>query len=116
MFTAYLTITILASLVNGLAAVANLTGHAYPKAQADRMRVPHSWIPVLGTILGAGSLGLLAGFVVPLLGILAAAGLVLYFILALGAHLRVGDRHLAGWAVFFGLAVAAFIVNLARYC
>jgi len=77
-------------------------------------RVPRSWVPVLGALLAAGSLGLLAGFAVPLLGSLAAAGLVLYFLGALIAHLRVGSRQLAGWAVFFSVAVAALTVNL-RY-
>ncbi len=112
MFAAYVTVTILASVFNGGAAVTYLTGHDYPKAQADMKRVPRSWLPVLGTLLGAGSLGLLAGFAVPLLGTLAAGGLVLYFLGALGAHLRVGSRKLAGWAVFFSVAVVALTVNL----
>jgi DoxX-like family len=60
-------------------------------------------------------LGLLAGFAVPLLGTLAAAGLVLYFLGALIAHLRVGSRQLVGWAVFFSTAVAALAVNLGYY-
>ena len=51
----------------------------------------------------------------PPLGILAAAGLVLYFIGALVAHLRVGSRQLVGWAVFFATAVAALIVNLSYH-
>jgi hypothetical protein len=69
-------------------------------------------VPVLGVLLAAASLGLLAGFAVPLLGILAAAGLVLYFLGALIAHLRVGSRQLVGWAVFFAIAVAALAVSL----
>jgi hypothetical protein len=67
---------------------------------------------MLGSLLAAGSLGLLAGFAVPLLGTLAAAGLVLYFVGALIAHLRVGSRKLVGWAVFFVTVVAALAVNL----
>jgi hypothetical protein len=96
----------------GIAAVTYLIGHDYPKAQADMKRVPRSWLPWLGSLLAAGSLGLLAGFAVPLLGSLAAAGLVLYFVGALVAHLRVGSRKLVGWAVFFVTAVAALTVNL----
>ena len=57
-------------------------------------RVPRSWVSVLGLLLAAGSLGVLAKFAVPLLGTLAAAGLVLYFLGALPAHLRVGSRQL----------------------
>ncbi len=112
MFAAYVTVTVVASLFTGIAAVTYLIGHDYPKAQADLKRVPRSWVPMLGVALAAGSLGLLAGFVAPLVGILAAAGLVLYFVGALIAHLRVGSRQLTGWAVFFTTAVAALGVNL----
>jgi hypothetical protein len=115
MAAAYVTVTILAAVFTGIAAVTYLIGHDYPKAQADMKRLPRSWLPVLGTLLAAGSLGLLAGFVVPLLGTLAAVGLVLYFLGALVAHLRVGSRKLVGWAVFFATAVAALAVNLGHH-
>jgi hypothetical protein len=111
-FAAYVTVTVLASLFTGTAAVTYLVGHDYPKAQVDMKRLPRWWVPMLGGVLAAGSLGLLAGFALPLLGTLAAAGLVLYFVGALIAHLRVGSRKLAGWAVFFVTAVAAFAVSL----
>ncbi|MFG2888073.1 DoxX family protein [Streptomyces sp. NPDC048248] len=115
MFATYLVVTLLTSAVNGLAAIANLIGHEYPKSQADKLRVPRSWMRPLGTLLAAGALGLLAGFAVPVLGTLAAAGLVLYFLGAFGAHLRVGDYQLGPWAVFFCLPVAALTVNLAYH-
>ncbi|MFD3663194.1 DoxX family protein [Streptomyces sp. NPDC058659] len=115
MFAAYLVATLLASVVNGMAAVANLIGHDYPKSQADKLGVPHSWMRPLGILLGAGALGLLAGFAVPVLGALAAAGLVLYFIGALWAHLRVGDYALGPWFVFLCLPSAALAVNLAYH-
>jgi hypothetical protein len=114
-FTAYVAVTIIASVFNGIAAVTYLIGHEYPKAQADVKRIPRSWVPVLGVLLAAGSVGLLAGFAVPLLGTLAAGGLVLYFLGALIAHLRVGSRQLVGWAVFISTAVAALAVNLAYH-
>jgi hypothetical protein len=66
----------------------------------------------VGMLPAAGSLGLLGGFAVPMLGTLAAFGLVLYFIGALLAHLRVGSRRLVAWAGFFATAVAALAVNL----
>ncbi len=111
MSAAYVTITSIAVVFNGSAAVTYLIGHDYPKTQADMKRVPRSWVPVLGSLLAAGALGLLAGFAVPLLGVLAAAGLVLYFTGAFVAHLRVGSRQLIGPAVFFATAVAALVVN-----
>jgi hypothetical protein len=112
MFTVYVIVTVLAAVVYGSAAVANLAGHSYPKAQADKLGVPYAWIPWLGTALGAGALGLLAGFVVPALGVAAGVGLVLYFVGALGAHVRVGDRYLGPWAFCFVLAVAALVARI----
>jgi hypothetical protein len=64
MFAAYVTVTVLAALVNGSAAATYLIGHDYPKTQADMKRVPRTWVPVLGTLLAAGAVGLLAGFAV----------------------------------------------------
>ena len=115
MFATYVTVTVLAAVFTGSAAVTYLIGHAYPKAQLDMKRLPRSWVPMLGTLLAAGSLGLLAGFAVPWLGALAAAGLVLYFVGALVAHLRVGSRRLAGPAAFLVVVAAALVVNLGHY-
>lgn len=115
MFVTYLVVTLLASALNGSAAMANLIGHEYPKSEADRNRVPRSWVRPLGVLLGAGALGLLAGIVVPVLGVLAAAGLVLYFLSALGVHVRAGNFRLGAWALFFVVALAALIVNLAYH-
>jgi uncharacterized protein (DUF697 family) len=112
-FAAYVVVTLLAAVFTGLVAIANLIGHDYPKSQADLLSVPRSWLLPLGTLLAAGALGLLAGFVVPVLGTAAAAGLVLYFTGALGAHLRVRDRHVGPWSLFFALTVAALAMNLA---
>jgi hypothetical protein len=112
MSTAYVTVTIVTGVLTGFAAVVYLIGHEYPKAQADMKGVPRAWVPRLGLCLAAGALGLLAGLAVPLLGVLAAVGLVLYFIGALIAHLRVGSRQIVGGVVFLSLSVAALILNL----
>ena len=113
MHAAYLTVTLLAAVFTGMAGIANLIGHDYPKSQADMLSVPRSWILPLGVLLTAGAAGLLAGLAVPALGTLAAAGLVLYFIGAFGAHLRVHDRHLGPWVLYFSLAVAALALAMA---
>src|SRR5262245_40884107 len=113
MFTTYVTVTIVAAVINGIAAFTYLSGHDYPKTQADMKRIPRSWGPVLGRRLAAATVGLRVGFAVPWVGMLAGTGLVLYFVGALIAHLRVGSRKLVGWAVFFVTAVAALAVSLA---
>jgi DoxX-like protein len=112
-FTAYLVATLLATALHGCAAVANLVGHDYPKRQADALGVPRSWTLPLGLLLAAGSLGLLVGLWVPRIGVLAAAGLVLYFVGAFLAHVRARDRHLGPWAMFFATAVASLWTSLA---
>lgn len=112
MFAVYLAVTLATAALAGSAAVANLIGHDYPRSQADQLSVPHSWMVPLGVLLGAGALGLLAGIAVPILGTVAAAGLVLYFVCAFAAHVRVRDRHLGPWALYFCLAVAALATNL----
>ncbi len=115
MFIAYAVVTLLAATFVGGAGIANLIGREYSKNQADLNRVPHSWIRPLGAVLAVGALGLLAGFVVPVLGILAAAGLVLYFICAFGAHVRASNYQLGPWAIYASLAVATLVVNLAYH-
>lgn len=112
MFITYAAVTLLASAFVGAAAVTNLAGLDYSKNQADINRVPRSWIRPLGVVLGAGALGLLAGFAVPVLGVLAAAGLVLYFVCAFAAHVRASNYQLGPWAMYASLAVGALAVNL----
>ncbi|MEK8108307.1 DoxX family protein [Micromonospora sp. M12] len=115
MFATYVTINILASLFTAIAATTYLINHDYPREQMEMKRLPLTWMPRLGLTLAAGSLGLLVGFAVPVVGTLASLGLVLYFIGAFIAHARVGSRKLVGWAVFFVTVVAAFVVNLAYH-
>ncbi|MGW3107937.1 DoxX family protein [Streptomyces sp. NPDC001100] len=115
MFAAYLTVTLLAAVFNGAAAVTYLIGHEYPKTQADMKGIPRKWVPVLGMLLAAGTVGLLAGLAVPLLGTLAASGLVLYFIGAIVAHLRVGSRNIVGGIVFLATAAAALTLGLLHH-
>ncbi|SEC44529.1 DoxX-like family protein [Streptomyces sp. 3213] len=115
MFAAYITVTLIGALFNGAAAVTYLIGHEYPKTQADMKGIPRKYVPVLGMLLAAGTAGLLAGLAVPLLGTLAASGLVLYFIGAIFAHLRVGSRNILGGIVFLATAAAALTLGLLHH-
>ena len=74
----------------------------------DVVGVPLKFFPFLAACEFAGAIGLLGGiFWVPL-GIAASAGLVLYFVGALLAHVRVGDLK--------GLGPATFILFLSGMC
>ncbi len=109
---AFVTVTIIGAVFNGAAAVTYLIGHEYPKTQADMKGIPRKYVPVLGSLLAAGTVGLLVGLAVPVLGTLAACGLILYFIGAIIAHLRVGSRDIVGGIVFLITAVAVLALGL----
>ncbi|MEU7867339.1 DoxX family protein [Dactylosporangium sp. NPDC049140] len=79
----------------------------------DRAAVPHAWYPWLATAELAGVAGLLAGLAWRPLGTAAATGLTLYFIGALAAHLKAGDRTGLGPAGFLlFLSAAAGVTSL----
>jgi hypothetical protein len=108
---AYFAVTSLAALMNGYAALMNFTGAAFVKVIAGKVRVSQSWMVPFGILLGAGAVGLVAGFAVPALGAAAAICLVAYFICAFGAHVRAGDRNVGGAISFLLLAVAALVTD-----
>ena len=115
MHVTYLVTTILAVLANGYAAALNFVGAESVKVVADRVQVCRGWMVSLGTLLASGAVGLLTGFAVPALGTAAASGLVLYFICAVTAHLRVRDPQIGGAAFFLLLAAAALTTNAAYH-
>ncbi len=112
MHIAYLAITILTAFANGYAATMNFVGAESVKVVADRLQVSQRWMLPFGVLLAAGALGLMIGLAVPPLGIAAAAGLVVYFICALSAHIRAHDRNVGGAVTFLLLAVAALFLSV----
>jgi hypothetical protein len=113
MFAAYVTVTILTATANAYAAYLSFSRHKSVIAVVQRLHVRQSWMVPFGTTLASGALGLLVGFAVPLIGTAAAVGLVLYFVGAVTAHLRVRDYQLGNVTVFLALAVATLVVGLA---
>jgi DoxX-like family len=112
MHIAYLAVTSLAALMNGFAAVMNFSGAGFVRAVADKVKASPKWMVPFGVLLAAGAAGLVAGLAVPALGAAAAVGLVIYFICAVGAHLRVRDRDVGGAMTFLLLAVAVLITDI----
>lgn len=113
MYTIYVVITVLAALANGYAASLNFVRADSVKVVADRVQVSQKWMIPFGILLASGAVGLAIGLVVPVLGIAAAIGLVLYFICALSAHLRVHDRGIGGAVSFLVLALAVLAADIA---
>ncbi|OLE27855.1 MAG: hypothetical protein AUG44_09075 [Actinobacteria bacterium 13_1_20CM_3_71_11] len=85
----------------------------------NRLGVPESWLPVLGALKAAGALGLLVGLRVPVLGVAAATGVVLYFTGAIVTHVRArafaADEGFPLAVGFLVLAVAALALRLASW-
>src|SRR3954447_18328253 len=76
--------------------------------------VPKQYLPALAALEIAGAAGLLLGLWLEPLGVLAATGLVAYFVGAGGGHLRVHDtKNLAMPLPPLVLAVAALVLRLA---
>ena len=114
MCTAYVVVVALVALATSFAAVLNFIGAASVKATADRLRLSRRWMMPFGMLLAAGAIGLVTGLVVPVLGEAAAVGLVVYFVCAIGAHVRARDRNLGGAVSFLVLAVLALIAEVSR--
>jgi hypothetical protein len=114
MFTGYVVVAILTAAVNGWAATTDFTRAQSARDNAVRVGVPLSWLLPLGGLKAAGAVGLLVGIAVPVIGAAAAVGLVLFFVCAVFAHLRVRwYATLAFPGTFLLLAVAALVLRLA---
>ncbi|MFE3448323.1 DoxX family protein [Nonomuraea sp. NPDC059194] len=113
MFALYVTLTSITATSAAVGAWMNFVRHPIPVAAAKQVQVPQTWMLPMGTLLGAGALGLVAGLAVPALGVSAATGLVLYFIGAIIAHVRVGDFQLGKAAAFLALTAATLAVTVA---
>lgn len=110
----YAVVIVLAALAYGYAATLNFVGAESVRVVADRVRISQRWMIPLGLLLAAGAVGLLIGLAVPVLGIAAASGLVVYFVGALSAHIRVHDRGVGGAIFFLLMALAALAMEIAR--
>jgi hypothetical protein len=80
-------------------------------ATYTRVGVPEERLDQLAWILLAGAAGLIAGVFWPSIGVAAGIGLVVYFLLAIAAHLRAEDaRSLPVPVAMELLAIASLIV------
>ncbi|NYI04670.1 DoxX family protein [Allostreptomyces psammosilenae] len=116
MFTAYAVTTVIAIAATAWSALVDLTRARFVLANAEEVGVPRSWLPWLAAVKGAGAAGLLLGLLgARSLGVAAAAGLVLFFVGAVAAHVRRSVYHNIGFAAgYLGLAVLALVLAVAR--
>lgn len=79
MSTAYLVVTLVGAALVAFSALAVFARAAWVMDAFGSYRIPLSWLPWLGAAKMAGAVGLVVGLFVPVIGLVAAVGLVLYF-------------------------------------
>jgi hypothetical protein len=114
MSTAYIVVTILAAALVGYSAAAVFVRATWVVQNLTDYHVPRSWWPWLGTAKAAGAAGLLVGLFVPVLGVMAQTGLVLYFAGAVGTVVRARYvAHIPYPLVFLAPVVASMALRVA---
>ena len=114
MFIAYTVIAVLLTLLLVPSAYAKLTKNKRIVDGLTGIGVPLGIFPFLASCEIAGAAGLLVGLWYAPLGIAAAIGLVLYFLGAVGTHLRKQDfKGLPTPLVIFILAAGALSLRAA---
>jgi hypothetical protein len=113
MFIAYVVATLLAAAVNIFSATLDFIRYKQVLINMAKAGVSESWITPLGILKGAGAIGLLIGIGVPMIGVVAAIGVILFFVGAIIIHLRARDYSFGLAVVFLLLAVAALVLRLA---
>lgn len=112
MSTAYLVLTILTAAANLVGAAVDFLRNGWILDNMAKYGVPRSWLPLLGAAKAAGAVGLLVGLAVPVLGIAAAVGLLLYFAGAIVTVARARVyAHLPFPGVYLLLAAATLAVS-----
>jgi hypothetical protein len=110
-------VIVVAVVANAAVAIAIFARANFVMANFGEVSLPRFWTPpVLAALQAAGAAGLLLGLLgVPAIGIAAAAGLVLFFVVAVTMHLRAGAyKSLPSPVFFLGLAVAALVMMVIR--
>jgi|SRR5215467_877717 len=90
MSIAFVAVTIVAAVMIGYSAFAVFSHTKWVEQALADYGVPRSWWPWLASAKATGAVGLLVGFVVPVIGVMAGIGLVLYFA---GAVITVVHAH-----------------------
>ena len=76
MITAYVVVTSITIAVSAFFAIVDFLRCDFVLENVNKLGIPESWLPILGSLKGAGAAGLLLGLVgVPLIGTAAAFGL-----------------------------------------
>ena len=107
-------LSVLLAAVLALSAVRKLSHRAEVVRTYVRVGVPEDKLDYLAITLLAGAAGLILGLLWPPIGIAAAIGLVIYFLVAVAFHIRADDaKNLPTPLAIAMIAAAALILRLA---
>ncbi|MFJ1758856.1 DoxX family protein [Amycolatopsis sp. NPDC088138] len=110
MSTAYLIVSIVGAAMAGFSAYSVFSHAKWVVEPLAEYGVPRSWWPWLGTAKAAGAVGLVVGLFVPVIGVAAGIGLVLYFT---GAVITVARAKSYAHLVFPVVYMAPVVASLA---
>jgi hypothetical protein len=114
MFTAYIVVTIFTAAANTYAAIVDFRRPQWVLDNIAKWGGSNSWLFTLGVLKAAGALGLLVGIGVAPIGVVAAVGLVLFFVGAIVVVIRASwYSHLPWPATYLLLATGSLALRLA---
>jgi len=112
MSTTYVVVTVVAAALAAFSAGSVFFRASWVVEPLADYGVPRSWWPWLGTAKAAGAVGLLAGLAVPVIGLMAGIGLVLYFTGAVITVLRARSyTHVPFPLVYMAPVVGALVIG-----
>ncbi|MGV4981215.1 DoxX family protein [Streptomyces sp. NPDC001709] len=113
---AYVAVTCAALLANAGIVAADVAKAPFVLANSAEVGVPSAWLPTLALLKAAGAAGLLLGLLgARSLGVAAGAGLVLFYVGAVIAHVRARVFHnIAFPGLFLALAAGALALAATR--
>lgn len=116
MTVAYVVVTMVAVLANGGMVIGDLTNASFVVGNAREVGVPSSWLPTLAVLKALGAAGLAVGLLgLGYVGIAAAAGLVGFYVCAVGAHVRARVFYnIAFPGGYLAIAVGALVLAIVR--
>lgn len=114
MFLAAVIVSSLLAALLAFAAIRKLSHREDVVQSYVRVGVPEDKLNYLAIILLAGAAGLILGLIWAPIGVAAAIGLIVYFLLAVAAHIHANDaRNLPAPVVIELMSVAALWLRLA---
>ncbi|MEU4063389.1 DoxX family protein [Streptomyces wedmorensis] len=112
MSTTAVVVTAVAAFMAGFSAASIFFRAKFVVEPLAEYGVPRAWWNWLGAAKAAGAVGLVVGYVVPVVGTLAATGLILYFAGAVITVVRARSYgHVAFPLVYMAPAVAALALT-----